>query len=183
MRKIATALVLALSAITASALEVGVTAGLNFKQADPYSFGGGCGFIVGPMTCTKGTDREEFGITVGKHFGQLGLTAGVAHSSGGSPVTLPTDGPFKDNRQYRYSATASYDIFGVGPAIVSVAAGGAYLQNSRAADGYATTIGAGIRYPINKEFSLGMDYARQHGQTAVKQFDGNRVAIGLKYSF
>jgi predicted porin len=183
MRKTATAFVLALSAITASALEVGVTAGVNFKQADPYSFGGGCGFIAGPMTCTRGTNREEYGITVGEHFGQLGLKAGVAHSSGGSPVTLPTDGPFKGNGQYRYSVTASYDILKAGPAIVAVTAGGAYLQNSRAADGYATTVGAGIRYPFNKEFSLGLDFARQQGQSVVSQFNGNRVTMNAIYSF
>jgi len=183
MRKIATALVLALSAITASALEVGVTAGVNFKQADPYSFGGGCGFIVGPMTCTRGTNREEYGITIGKHFGQLGLKAGIAHSSGGSPVTLPTDGPYKGNGQYRYSVNASYDILHIGPAIFAVTAGGAYLQNSRTLDGYATTVGAGLRYPFNKEFSLGVDYARQQGQSKISQFDGNRISMNAIYSF
>jgi predicted porin len=183
MRKTATALVLALFAITASALEVGVTASVNFKQADPYSFGGGCGFIVGPMTCTKGTNREEFGITVGERTGPLGLNFGISRSSGGSPVTLPTDGPFKDNTQTRYSLGASFDVVKLGNTTVAITASETYLHNSRAANGFAANIGAEARYPINKNLFLGLDYARQYGQTAVKQFDGNRVGMKLVYSY
>jgi predicted porin len=183
MRKTATALALALFAITASALEVGVTAGLNFKQADPSNFGGGCGFIVGPMTCTKGTNREEFGITVGDRGGPLGLKLGISRSSGGSPVTLPTDGPFKDNTQTRYSIGGSLDVVKLGTANIAITASETYLHNSRAANGVAANIGAEIRYPINKQVSLTANYDRQFGQSAVKQFDGNRVSAGVRYSF
>jgi hypothetical protein len=121
-------------------------------------------------------------MIVGERTGPLGLNFGISRSSGGSPVTLPTDGPFKDNTQTRYSIGGSFDVVKLGTTTVALTVSETYLHNSRGANGVAANFGAELRYPINKQVSLGLDYARQVGQSAVKQFDGNRVVAKLVYS-
>lgn len=179
MKKIAIASLIALAATAASALEVGVTAGKNYAKNDSAD----CGFIIGPMTCTQGSDRTEYGVTVGQKYGRLGLTAGFARSNGGSPVTMATDGAYKDQRQDRYSVVAGYDVAKLGPATITPKVGVAYLNNARDADGYAMTVGLGASVPLTKQVSVGLDVARQYGQDRVNQFDGTRVTAGLNYKF
>jgi hypothetical protein len=183
MKKLVIASLIALAAGTVSAMEIGLTAGRNFAKPAPHSFGNGCGFIVGPMTCTQGQDRNEYGITLGERFGKFGLAAGISTSSGGSPITFPTDGPYKDNIQDRYSIVGSYDVFNLRNTTVVVKTGVSYLNNQRAADGYALTVGAGVVYPVTKQVALTADYARQYGQKRVNQFDGNQLGVGIKYAF
>jgi predicted porin len=179
MKKIAIATIIAVAATTASALEVGVTTGKNYAKSNSAD----CGFIIGPMTCTQGTDRTEYGVTVGEKFGRLGLTAGFARSDGGSPITQATDGAYRDQRQDRYSLTAGYDVAKFGAVTVTPKVGVSYLNNSRDADGYAMTVGVGASVPVTKQVSVGLDVARQYGQDRVSQFDGNRVTVGVKYGF
>jgi len=178
MNKLLITAAISLAAITASATEIGFTAGKDYAKST-----GGCGFIVGPMTCNHGEDRNEYGVTIGQQFKAIGLTAGISRSTGGSPVSVPTDGPYKGNTQDRFSLVASYGVTKIGPVSVIANLGTAYLNNSRAADGYALTVGAGVSVPVAKNISLTADYARQYGQTRVAQFDGNRISAGLKYSF
>lgn len=179
MKKILIASAIALVATTASALEVGLTVGTNYAKNNSSN----CGFIIGPMTCTQGTDRTEYGITVGKQYGKLGLTAGFARNDGGSPITQPTDGAYKDQRQDRYSLVAGYDAGKLGPVTFTPKVGVAYLNNARDADGYAMTVGLGATLPVTKQVSLGVDVARQYGQDRVSQYDGNRVFASLRYKF
>jgi opacity protein-like surface antigen len=179
MKKIAIASVIALLATTASALEVGVTAGTNYAKTNNAD----CGFVVGPSTCTQGTDRTEYGITVGEKFGKLGVTAGFARSNGGSSITQPTDGVYRDQVQDRYSLVAGYDVAKLGPVTVTPTLGVAYLNNARDTDGYAMTVGVGASLPVTKQISLTADYARQYGQDRVNQFNGDRVNVGVRYKF
>lgn len=179
MKKIAIASLIALAVTSASALQIGVTVGNNYAKTDNPN----CGFVVGPSTCTQGTDRTEYGITVGEKFGRLGLTAGFARSNGGSPITQPTDGAYKDQVQDRYSLVAGYDVARVGPATITPKLGVAYLNNARDTDGYAMTVGVGASLPVTKKISLTADYARQYGQDRVNQFNGNRVTVGAIYKF
>lgn len=179
MKKIAIASLIALAATAVSALEVGVTAGNNYAKSN----GTNCGFVVGPSTCTQGKDRTEYGITVGEKFGKVSLTAGVAHSNGGSPITRPTDGKYRDQAQERYSLIAGYDVANVGPVTITPKIGATYLNNARDKDGYAMTVGVGASFPVTKQVILGLDVARQYGQDRVNAFDGTRVTAGLNYRF
>ena len=47
----------------------------------------------------------------------------------------------------------------------------------------AGLVGAGVSYPLTKQVSATADYSYQFGQKRVDQFNGNTVAVGLKYSF
>lgn len=180
MKKIAIASLIALLATSASALEIGVTAGNNYaKNSASRSHEP----IIGPMTWSNGTDRTEYGITVGEKFGKVGITAGFARSNGGTPITIPTDGPYKDQVQDRYSLVAGYDVAKFGPVTITPTLGVAYLNNARDKDGYAMTVGVGASVPVTKQISLTANYARQYGQDNVNQFDGNRITAGLKYRF
>lgn len=179
MKKIAIASLIALTVASAAALEIGVTVGNNYAKTDNTD----CGFVVGPSTCTQGKNRTEYGITVGEKFGKVGLTAGFARSNGGSSITQPTDGAYKDQVQDRYSFVAGYDMAKIGRITVTPKLGVAYLNNARDTDGYAMTVGLGASVPVTKQISLTADYARQYGQDRVDQFNGNRVSVGAKYSF
>ena len=179
MKKFAIASILAVTAISASALEIGVTAGTNYAKSN----GADCGFVVGPSTCTQGTDRTEYGVTIGEKFGKVGVTAGFARSNGGSSITQPTDGAYRDQVQDRYSLTAGYDVAKFGHVTITPKVGVSYLNNARDTDGYAMTVGVGVSFPVTKQVSVGLDIARQYGQDRVNQYDGNRAAAGLKYRF
>jgi opacity protein-like surface antigen len=188
MKKFVIASVISLAAISASALEVGLTVGTNYAKSDNSN----CGFIIGPMTCSQGQDRTEYGLTVGERFGRTTLTAGIATSTGGSPVTKATDGAFKSHRQNRYSLTAGYDLTKIGAVTVTPKVGVAYLDNSQnsyshsngnIASGYAMTVGLGASIPVTKQISVGLDYSRQYGQDRVQSFDGDRLTAGVVYKF
>ena len=55
--------------------------------------------------------------------------------------------------------------------------------NQTGANGYALTAGVGASVPVYKNLAATVDYRRQEGQSRVNAFDGNQVAVGLKYSF
>lgn len=179
MKKILVATAIALAVTAASALEVGLTAGTNFAKSN----GSNCGFVVGPSTCTQGTDRTEYGITIGEKFGKVGITAGFARSNGGSSITRPTDGAYKDQVQDRYSLVAGYDVAKIATVTVTPKLGVAYLNNARDTDGYAMTVGIGASIPVTKQISLAADIARQYGQDRVNQFNGNRATVSVNYKF
>ena len=66
MKKIAIATLLALAAISASAVEVGVTGSQDFAN----------------------TDRSGYGVTIGQKFGTMSVTAGVDRYTNGSSPDL-----------------------------------------------------------------------------------------------
>jgi hypothetical protein len=118
------------------------------------------------------SDTNGGGITIGQKFGAAGVTAGWDRYT--------TNG-FGQNK---WSLMGSYDVAKLGSTTVAVKAGGAYLDNSGStADGYALLAGVGVSYPLTKELAATADYRYQVGQDRVKQFDGNTLAVGLKYSF
>jgi len=180
MKKIVIASLIALTVVSASALEIGLTVGNNYAKNSASRANEP---IIGPMQWSNGTDRTEYGITVGEKFGKVGIAAGFARSSGGTPITIPTDGPYRDQVQDRYSLVAGYDVAKFGPVTLTPTLGVAYLNNARDADGYAMTVGVGASVPVTKKISLTANYARQYGQDRVDQFNGNRVNVGVAYKF
>ena len=117
------------------------------------------------------SDRTGYGVTLGEKFGAIGLEAGYNRFTQGS------------NDQDRYSLVASYDVTKVGPVTIAVKGGVAYLDNQTGANGYAVTAGLGGSVPVAKNLAATIDWRRQQGQKNVNAFDGNQVAVGLKYAF
>lgn len=117
-----------------------------------------------------GSDRNAAGFTVGHPVGPVTLTAGFDRTSTGVA-------------QNRWSLVAGYDVTKVGPVTLSVKGGAAYLDNASGVDGYAWVVGAGVSVPVVKNVAATLDLTRQYGQDRVSAFDGNRVTVGLKYSF
>jgi len=117
------------------------------------------------------SDRTGYGLTLGEKFGAVGVEAGYDR------FTQST------NDQNRYSLVASYDVTKIGPVTIAVKGGVAYLDNQTVANGYAVTAGVGASVPVVKNLAATVDYRRQEGQSRVNAFDGNQVAVGLKYSF
>ena len=119
----------------------------------------------------SGTDRTGYGVTVGEKFGKFGAEVGYNKFTQGT------------NDQNRYSVVGSYDVAKVGPVTIAVKAGVAYLDNQTTSNGYALTAGVGASVPVYKNLSATIDYRRQEAQNRVNAFDGNQVAVGLKYAF
>ena len=117
------------------------------------------------------SDRTGYGVTLGQKFGAVGVEAGYDR------FTQST------NDQNRYSLVASYDVTKIGPVTIAVKGGVAYLDNQTVTNGYAVTAGVGASVPVVKNLAATVDYRRQEGQSRVNAFDGNQVAVGLKYSF
>ena len=117
------------------------------------------------------SDRTGYGVTLGDKFGAIGVEAGYNRFTQGT------------NDQDRYSVVGSYDVTKVGPVTLAVKAGVAYLNNQTGSNGYAVTAGVGASVPVVKNLAATVDYRRQEGQNRVSAFDGNQVAVGLKYSF
>jgi hypothetical protein len=87
------------------------------------------------------------------------------------------------NDQNRWGLSAGYDVAKFGKATLSGKVGLAYLDNSRAADGWATTVGVGARLPLTRSVSAFADYRYQFGQGSVERFDGSAVVLGLSVKF
>jgi Gram-negative porin len=119
----------------------------------------------------SGTDRTGYGLTLGQKFGAVGVEAGYDRFTKGT------------NDQDRYSLVGSYDVTKIGPVTLAVKGGVAYLNNQTGSNGYALTAGVGASVPVYKSLAATVDYRRQEGQNRVSAFDGNQVAVGLKYAF
>jgi len=127
--------------------------------------------VTGTRDYSGTSDRTGYGITLGQKFGAVGVEAGYDR------FTQST------NDQDRYSLVASYDVTKIGPVTIAVKGGVAYLNNQTVSNGYAVTAGVGASVPVVKNLAATVDYRRQEGQSRVNAFDGNQVAVGLKYSF
>jgi len=127
--------------------------------------------VTGTRDYSGTSDRTGYGVTLGQKFGAVGVEAGYDR------FTQST------NDQDRYSLVASYDVTKIGPVTIAVKGGVAYLNNQTVSNGYAVTAGVGASVPVVKNLAATVDYRRQEGQNRVNAFDGNQVAVGLKYSF
>ena len=127
--------------------------------------------VTGTRDYSGDADRTGYGVTLGQKFGAVGVEAGYDRFTKGT------------NDQDRYSLVGSYDVTKIGPVTVAVKGGVAYLNNQTGSNGYAVTAGVGASVPVYKSLAATVDYRRQEGQNRVSAFDGNQVAVGLKYSF
>ena len=129
---------------------------------------------------TNGHTDQAVGVSVGDKLGaidssldKVGVQATFDRSTSGSVNTN------------RYTATASYDVFTFHGVTVDVRAGLAYLdpQSAHLSNGGAGVAGFGLSYPVTKQVALGVDYAYQKGNNITKEYNGNIITTGVKYSF
>ena len=153
MKKIALASLLALAAVTASAVEVGVT---------------------GSYDGTK-HDHAGYGVTVGEHFGSFSTTAGFDRYSDNKLNKYSLVGGYDVAKLGTATLTAK-----VGAVYLDQEAGKTYSKDRT---GYAGLVGAGISIPVTKSVSATADYRYQAGQSRVNDLNGSTVLIGAKYSF
>jgi len=120
-----------------------------------------------------GSEQNLVGVSVGEKFGKFGVQ-GTFDRSTTSSVDLN-----------RYTVSGSFDVVKLGPVQTNVRVGFAYLdpQSSRATNGGAGFVGAGISYPVTKTVNIVADYAYQKGNNITKAYDGNILTAGVKYSF
>ena len=120
-----------------------------------------------------GSEQNLVGVSVGEKFGKFGVQGTFDRST-----TQAID-------VNRYTVSGSYDVVKLGPVQTNVRVGFAYLdpQSSRASNGGAGFVGAGIAYPATKKVNIVADYAYQKGNNITKAYDGNILTAGLKYSF
>jgi outer membrane autotransporter protein len=152
MKKIVLATSLALAALTASALELGVTATRGDQSGDARNYGG---------------------ITLTQPYGKVNVAAGFERSTVGN-----------HGNQNRWSLVGGYDVAKLGSVTVTPKIGYAYLDNQSVKSGNAYTVGVGAAFPVTEQVSFTADYAYQKAlESAVEQFNGNRVTLGVKYRF
>jgi outer membrane autotransporter protein len=119
---------------------------------------------------TANSDRSGYGFTIGEKYDKVGITAGFDRYTTGTELN-------------KYSLVGSYDVTKVGAVTIAVKGGVAYVDQKNTTDGYAALIGAGVSYPLSKQFALTADYRYQAGQSRISNLDGSTVSAGLKYSF
>jgi opacity protein-like surface antigen len=153
MKKIALATLLALAAISASAVEVGVT---------------------GSYDGTK-HDHAGYGLTVGQHFGDFSATLGADRYSNNNLNKYSLVGGYDVVKLGTATVTAK-----VGTVYLDQEAGKTYSKDR---NGWAGLVGAGISIPVTKSVSATADYRYQAGQSRVNDLNGSTVLVGAKYSF
>ena len=153
MKKLAIMTILAVAAVAASATDVGLRVGR----------------LGGANTNDAGLTGA--GVTVGQQFGAYGAELAYDRALiGKSSVS-------------RYALVGSYPVASFKGVSFAAKVGGAYIDPTAGANGYAATVGVGATYPLWKNVNLVADYSYQVGQDRVKSFNGNLVTVGTKYSF
>jgi opacity protein-like surface antigen len=153
MKKIAIATLLALAAVSASAVEVGVN---------------------GSYDGTK-HDHAGYGLTVGEHFDKFSATAGFDRYGDNNLNKYSLVGGYDVAKVGSATVTAK-----VGTVYLDQEAGKTYSKDR---NGWAGLVGAGISVPVTKAVSATVDYRYQAGQSRVKDLNGSTVLVGAKYAF
>ena len=118
------------------------------------------------------SERNTFGLTLGHRVhDRVTVTAGYDREYKGA------------DDQHRFSLLSSYDVVTVGPVTFDVRGGVAYLENEVTDDGVAALVGVGLTLPIDKNTDFTASLVHQQAEGSVKGYNGNRVAVGVKYSF
>jgi len=121
--------------------------------------------VTGGNNYTK--NENVWGITVGTEVSGYGVTGGFARNA-----SVDT-----------YSVIGSKEVVKLGPAAISLKAGGAYIDSKTSVTGYTGIVGVGATLPLMKKVSATVDYNYQAGESKVSSQDGSRITAGIKYSF
>ena len=127
---------------------------------------------------TNGKSENLVGLSVGDNLGKLGLKDFGVQATADRSTTNVTN-------VNRYIASGSYDVIKLGYIQTNVRIGVAYLdpQSTKASNGGAGIIGFGVSLPLSDNIKAVADYAYQKGNNITKNYNGNYVTAGVKYSF
>lgn len=153
MKKFTIASILALSALSASAVDVGVFTSSHY---------------VGDGDKHVGT-----GLSIGQHFGAYSVT--------GALERVKEDGAHQ--LRYGVTAGYDVATVGPVTITPKLGVTYLRHSDSEVANGYAATVGVGASLPLNKQLALTADAKRQYGQHRVADDNGNAVTVGVKYKF
>jgi predicted porin len=154
MKKIAIASILALAAISASAVEVGIIGGETFQSNSHTS--------------------NPAGITVGESFGKFGVTAEIDHN-------FKKKNSIEANN---FNLIGSYEVAKLGATSIGLKAGVGYVDSRNGQpNGYEGLIGAGVTIPVTTKISATADYRYAKAQDRISSQSGNQALIGVKYAF
>lgn len=177
MKKFAIASILALAAVAASAVEVGVNTSRTYG----------------------GENRNGTGITVSQSFGKFGVEGsadrytdgGINQSRFGLVGTYPV-AKIGSVSLVAKAGVAYLDNTGAFTTVNSVTTcrgrssqcmTSTSTSSNTVSDGFVGVVGVGASMPLTSKLSATVDYRYQQGQTRVNAFDGSTVHAGLKYSF
>lgn len=129
---------------------------------------------------TNGYSQQALGVSVGDNLTKVDPSLSKVGVQG--TFDRSTSNTYNLNR---YTATVSYDVIKLGPVQTNVRVGIAYLdpQSPKASNGGAGVIGVGVALPVTKDVNLVADYSYQKGNNITKNYNGNIVTAGVKYSF
>ena len=154
MKKIAIASMLALAAISASAVEVGIIGGETF-QSNSHT-------------------NNPAGITVGESFGKFGVAAEIEHNFKKKNSTEANN----------FNLVGSYEVAKLGSAGIGLKAGVGYVDSrSGHPNGYEALVGAGVTIPVTAKISATAEYRYAKAQDRISNQSGNQALVGIKYSF
>ena len=78
---------------------------------------------------------------------------------------------------------ASYQVFKFGGIEASVSAGLTYLDVEKSANGFASTVGVGLAWPITKNIALVNEVYRLIPENKIKSQETTIVSLGLRTTF
>jgi len=119
----------------------------------------------------SGTAANSVGVTLGQKYGVYGVELAYDRSTYGS------------SNVNRYSVLGSIDVTKFGALSVAAKSGLAMIDSEVGSNGGAFLIGVGVSYPLAKNIAFVADYSYQAGHTRVKEYNGNAISAGIKYSF
>jgi hypothetical protein len=136
------------------------------------------GAYGGRLFANGNQSLDMVGASVGTGLGQFGLDKASVQATFDRSTTRVVN-------LNRWTATVAYDVVKLGPVQTNVRAGVAYLdpQGPGTSNGGAALVGFGLSLPVSTKFSLVADYAYQKGNDITKQYNGNIITAGAKYSF
>lgn len=119
----------------------------------------------------SGPESATVGVTVSEKFGKIGAAVGY-------------DRNIRDGYQAdRFSLIGSYDVYKYGKFTVSPKAGVAYVNPETGNDGYGWLVGAGVKYDLNANLAVGVDYRYFVNEKDVRGWEGGQLLLGVSYKF
>lgn len=148
---------------------------------------------VAAMSATVAASAAEVGLRFGRQAGvatnqvgiaATGVTLGATLPGTGAEVEFAYDRAMMDSTSVSlYSLSGVYPLATFGKLVVAAKAGVSYIDPTVGETGFALIGGVGASYPLAKNVSLVADYGYRVGQSRVSNYNGNMVAVGVKYSF
>ena len=142
--------------------------------------------IVMGLAMAGTASAAELGVNGSYFNSESRYAGGVSLSQSFGPVEglVGWDRMTEGENQDRYTVAGSVNLFDVGSVGVNVGGGVHYLENSASDNGWAYSVGGGLRLPIDDQVSLvgGVSYQKAI-ESRVSAFDGVVGTVGVRLAF